>query len=196
MSPNQVQQPTTASSSDPRGLPMANELPKTTSATFGITRRQEGHPPPYHASPSREDVPETMLVMSTTKQWVCLLAIDLFFFLLPFFFSLAWYLTDTKPLKSVAMVVSLLVFSIWSFLRWPEVFSDLSQDAVTKYSASQQWSLLGRRYGWSRAMDARLRRAVRRTSQMCIGGIVVIQFWWLLMLGMERAFIGKILGMV
>lgn len=122
MSPNQVQQPTTASSSDPRGLPMANELPKTTSATFGITRRQEGHPPPYHASPSREDVPETMLVMSTTKQWVCLrkwwkgtkmnlqrfaylpflskVAIDLFFFLLPFFFSLAWYLTDTKPLKS------------------------------------------------------------------------------------------------
>lgn len=59
----------------------------------------------------------------------------------------------THSICSVAIVVS-LVFTVWSFLRWPEVFSELSQDAVTKYSASQQWSLLGRRYGWSRTTQS------------------------------------------
>lgn len=132
MSPNQVQQPTTASSSDPRGLPMANELPKTTSATFGITRRQEGHPPPYHASPSREDVPETMLVMSFLSK----VAIDLFFFLLPFFFSLAWYLTDTKP----------TAFAVWQwwFHYWCSLFghSSVGQKYLVTFPKTRSLNIL------------------------------------------------------
>ncbi|OXG28280.1 hypothetical protein J008_02475, partial [Cryptococcus neoformans] len=157
MSPNQVRPPTTASPSDPRGL--SKRLPETISATFGVTRRKEGHPPPHCW-----DVTEMLL--------------DLFFLLFSFFFSLAWHLAGQKPLKtncSVALVFS-LVSSTWSFLRWEEVFGDLASDAVTKCSRSQRWSLLGRTFDWSRAMDARVRKA----SKLSLGGIVVIQLWWLL----------------
>lgn len=76
---------------------------------------------------------------------------------------------------SVALVFS-LVSSTWSFLRWEEVFGDLASDGVIKCSRSQRWSLLGRTFDWSRAMDARVRKA----SKLSLGGIVVIQLWWLL----------------
>ncbi|AAW43245.1 hypothetical protein CNBD0100 [Cryptococcus deneoformans B-3501A] len=75
-------------------------------------------------STSGEKTLPAMLVMST-KHLVCLLALDLFFFLFSFSFFLAWHLARPKPLKSVALVIS-LVSSVWSFLRWQEVFSDLS----------------------------------------------------------------------
>ncbi|OXG18512.1 hypothetical protein C366_02615 [Cryptococcus neoformans Tu401-1] len=79
MSPNQVRPPTTASPSDPRGL--SKGLPETISATFGVTRRKEGHPPPHCW-----DVTEMLL--------------NLFFLLFSFFFSLAWHLAGQKPLKT------------------------------------------------------------------------------------------------
>lgn len=70
MSPNQIRPPTAASPNDPRGL--SKGLPATINATFGLTRRKEGHPLPHHVPTLGEDVPEAMLVMSTTKQWVYL----------------------------------------------------------------------------------------------------------------------------
>ncbi|OXG41267.1 hypothetical protein J010_06759 [Cryptococcus neoformans] len=98
MSPNQIRLPTAASPNDPRGL--SKGLPEKISATFGVTRRKEGHPLRHHVPTLGEDVPEAMVVMSTMKQWVYLLAVDLFFLLFSFSFSLAWHLTDIKPLKT------------------------------------------------------------------------------------------------
>lgn len=146
--------------------------------------------PPIMAGPSEprgqskssflgEEAAQTTLAISTTKHLVYLLVLDLFFFLFSFSSPLAWHLAIPKPLKTVSLVVS-LVSTVWSFFRWEEVFGDLAYDAVTKGSRSQQWSPLGRTFGGSRAKDARMRRAVRRVSQLFVGGIGVIQFWWLL----------------
>ncbi|OWZ78650.1 hypothetical protein C365_02762 [Cryptococcus neoformans Bt85] len=98
--------------------------------------------------------------MSTTKQWACLLGLDLFFLHLSFSFSLGWHLAGRTPLKIVALAFS-LVSSVWSLLRWQEDFGDLAYDAVTKGSSNEQWSLWG---GHSEGAGPRMRRWVEQSQ--------------------------------